>query len=79
MPQSRVLSIRFNEDEYDLLHALSTITGIPLNSIVRQAVVEKASREVNSDDYEAKATEARRRLEEADRALRQRVLDVSSL
>ncbi len=70
---TRVLSIRFTQDEYDALQALSLITGQPINALVRDAVNEKADRAGDDAELATMAEEMKRRLEEADRALRGRV------
>ena len=74
MSQTRVLSIRFADDEYRVLQSLSLITGKPVNAIVRDAVNEKADRSANDPEIAQMALETKRRLEEADLALRERVL-----
>jgi len=70
---TRVLSVRFTDDEYKVLQSMSLITGKPVNSIVRDAVSEKADRAVDDPEFLKMAEETKRRVEEADAALRQRV------
>jgi uncharacterized protein (DUF1778 family) len=70
---TRVLSVRFTVDEYKVLQSMSLITGKPVNSIVRDAVSEKADRAVDDPEFLKMAEETKRRVEEADAALRQRV------
>jgi predicted DNA-binding protein len=77
MAQTRVLSIRFTDDEYQALQALSMVTGKPVNAIVRDAVNEKADRAGNDPEILQMAEEAKKRLEEADRALRDRLVSSS--
>ena len=78
MSQTRVLSIRFTEDEYRTLQSLSLITSKPVNAIVREAVLEKADRSVDDPEFQSMGEEAKRRLVEADRSLRDRVLAQSA-
>ncbi|MFN4001027.1 hypothetical protein [Microcella sp.] len=73
---SRVLSIRFTQEEYETLQALSLVTGMPVNAIVREAVNEKADRAANDSEIAAMAEEMKRRVEEADQSLRRRVASV---
>lgn len=77
MAQTRVLSIRFTDDEYQALQALSMVTGKAVNAIVRDAVNEKADRAGNDPEILQMADEAKKRLEEADRALRERLVSSS--
>lgn len=74
MSQSRVLSIRFSEEEYRALQALSLITDKAVNAIVREAVVERANSAGRDPKFQQLADEARRRLDEADRQIRNGVL-----
>lgn len=71
MAQTRVLSIRFAEEEYKLLQALSVITDKPINALVRESVAEKATRAVDDPDFLDLAEQAKRRVADADRALRE--------
>lgn len=73
---SRVLSIRFAQDEYETLQALSLVTGLPINALVREAVNEKVDRAADDPEISAMAEEMKRRVEAADRALRRRVASV---
>ncbi|ALJ19029.1 type II toxin -antitoxin system TacA 1-like antitoxin [Microbacterium sp. No. 7] len=70
---TRVLSVRFTDEEYKLLQSMSLITGKPVNAIVRDAVTEKADRAVDDPEFLQMAEETKRRVAEADAALRQRV------
>jgi len=76
MAQSRVLSIRFTQEEYETLQALSLVMGRPVNAIVRESVNEKADRAADDHEVAQMAEETKRRLEEADLLLRQRVSSV---
>lgn len=78
MTRTRVLSIRFTEEEYKALQALSLITGKAVNAIVREAVNEKADRSATDETILALAAEARRKVEEANTAIRDRVLTGST-
>ena len=73
---TRVLSIRFTEDEYKALQSMSLVTGMPVNAIVRDAVNEKADRAVHDPEFLQMAEETKRKVEEADAALRNRLLSV---
>lgn len=70
---TRVLSVRFTDEEYKLLQSMSLVTGKPVNAIVRDAVSEKADRAVQDPEFLDMADETKRRIEQADAALRQRV------
>lgn len=70
---TRVLSVRFTDEEYKLLQSMSLVTGKAVNAIVREAVGEKADRAVDDPDFLQMAKETKRRMEEADVALRSRV------
>lgn len=74
MAQTRVLSIRFSESEYRALQALSLVTGRPVNTIVREAVDEKADRAARDPEVAAMAVETKKRIEAADAELRDRLL-----
>lgn len=74
MAQTRVLSIRFSEAEYRVLQSLSLVTGQPVNTIVREAVNEKADRAASDPEVLAMAEETKRRIEAADVELRERLL-----
>lgn len=76
MSQTRVLSIRFTEDEYKVLQALSLITDQPVNAIVREAVNEKADRAADDDEILKMADEAKRRVDKADQELRARLIRI---
>ena len=71
---TRVLSIRFTEDEYRALQSMSLVTGMAVNAIVRDAVNEKADRAIDDPEFVKMAEETRRRVDDADAALRGRVV-----
>jgi uncharacterized protein (DUF1778 family) len=71
---TRVLSIRFTEDEYRALQSMSLVTGMAVNAVVRDAVNEKADRAIDDPEFVKMAEETRRRVEDADAALRGRVV-----
>lgn len=73
MAQSKVLSIRFSDDEYKALQALSLIVGRPINTLVREAVNDMADRAATDDDVARQAAEARQRFEDANRQLKARI------
>lgn len=77
MAQTRVLSIRFTEDEYSALQAMSLVTGAAVNTIVREAVNEKADRAADDPEFAKQAVEAKKRFEEANDRIKRRVQDVS--
>lgn len=70
---TRVLSVRFTEEEYQLLQSLSLISGQPINAIVRESVSEKAVRSIQDDEFLQMAEEAKKRVSDAETALRKRV------
>ncbi len=74
MSQTRVLSVRFTEDEYQALQAMSLITGQPVNVLVRESVNEKADRAAHDPELAKMAEETKERIEAADKVLRDRVL-----
>lgn len=74
MSQTRVLSIRFSEDEYKALQALSLVTARPINALVRESVNEKVDRAADDPEVLQMAEETKRRVEDAGQALRDRVL-----
>ena len=70
---SRVLSVRFPEDEYQVLQSMSMMTGTTINAIIRRAVDELADRALDDPEFLKQAEETRKRLVEAADALRERI------
>lgn len=73
MSVSRVISVRFSEDEYQVLQSMSMVTGSTVNALVRRAVNEMADRAPEDPEFLRQAEETKRRLAEARDSLRERV------
>ena len=71
---SRVLSVRFSEEEYQALQSMSMVTGSTVNALIRRAVNELADRAPEDPEFLRQAEEAKYRLDAASEALRTRVL-----
>lgn len=73
MSVSRVLSIRFSEDEYQVLQSMSMVTGSTVTALIRRAVNEMADRAPDDPEFVRLAEETKRRVTEARNSLRERV------
>lgn len=73
MSVSRVLSIRFSEDEYQVLQSMSMVTGSTVTALIRRAVNELADRAPDDPEFVRQAEETKRRIAEARNSLRERI------
>ncbi|QIK72066.1 hypothetical protein G7070_07040 [Propioniciclava coleopterorum] len=73
MSVSRVLSVRFTDEEYQALQSMSMVTGSTTNALIRRAVNEMADRAPEDPDFLRQTEELKSRLSEAGAVLRARV------
>lgn len=78
MSVSRVLSVRFTDEEYQALQSMSMVTGSTVNALVRRAVNEMADRAPDDPEFIRQAEETRRRMEDASLSLHEQGAGLSA-